>query len=199
MLACYRHRPDAILPTRATEYSVGLDLYSPASYLSRPGERIKIDTGVGITPPPGTYIRIAPRSGLAHLYGLDVLGGVIDRDFVDSVQVLLINHGTNEVKIPAGAKIAQAIVERAIMLEPQWVVPPAMAARRGGFGSSDAHAHPDLKNEHHVGRMPPTPVCSTELGVSPSSQSVFADAEEEIEGAMQRLQFPADVANESTT
>jgi hypothetical protein len=40
------------------------------------------------------YFRIAPRSGLAVKFGIDVLAGVVDSDYRGEIIVLLINHGT---------------------------------------------------------------------------------------------------------
>ena len=40
----------------------------------------------------GCYWRIAPRSGLAKIYGIDGGAGVIDQDFRGNLGVVLFNH-----------------------------------------------------------------------------------------------------------
>ena len=36
--------PEAVVPTRATKYSIGLDLYSPANYLIHPKKQVLTPT-----------------------------------------------------------------------------------------------------------------------------------------------------------
>ena len=52
---------EAILPRRATEWSVGYDLFSSAEVTVPPGELVCVPTGIAIKLPPGTYGRVAPR------------------------------------------------------------------------------------------------------------------------------------------
>ena len=49
-------------------------------------------TDLALELPHGCYGRIATRSGLASLWGIDVGAGVIDPDFKGKVGVLLFNH-----------------------------------------------------------------------------------------------------------
>ena len=71
-----------------------------------------VSTGISVGLPPGTYGRIAPRSGLAVKHGLDTLAGVIDPDYSDEVRVVLVN---TDMRIPfiikPGYRIAQLILE----------------------------------------------------------------------------------------
>ena len=69
-------------------------------------------TDLRIACPPGTYVRIAPRSGLAYKFGIDVGAGVIDADYRGPVGVILFNFGTDEFTIKRGDRIAQAILEQ---------------------------------------------------------------------------------------
>lgn len=109
----------ATIPTRAHAGDAGYDLYADLStdekellVVLAPMERRLVPTGVRVHLPSGTYARVAPRSGLAVKYGIDVLAGVIDRGFEAPIQVLLINFGTENYEIRHGDRIAQLIVTR---------------------------------------------------------------------------------------
>lgn len=57
-----------------------------------------VSTGIAIHTPPGTYGRVAPRSGLACKNFIDVGAGVIDEDYRGEVKVLLFNFGEEAFK-----------------------------------------------------------------------------------------------------
>jgi dUTP pyrophosphatase len=132
--------PHAILPTRATPSAVGYDLFSIDNYVVLPGRRVVIATGITVNLPPGTYGRIAPRSGLAVKHGLDTLAGVIDPDYTGEVKVVLQNLDVNQpFVIRPGYRIAQLILEQCVT--PEVVEVPSeftQLTERGaaGFGST---------------------------------------------------------------
>ena len=134
--------PSAILPTRATPGAVGYDLYSIDSYVVLPGRRVVVATGVTIQLPPGTYGRIAPRSGLAVKHGLDTLAGVIDPDYTGEIKVVLQNLDVNQpFVIRPGYRIAQLILEQCVTPDVVEIAAPVVpATQRGdaGFGSTGA-------------------------------------------------------------
>ena len=83
----------AVIPTRATKYSVGLDFYSPSDYLIHPLSQIHIPTQIKIRVPLGHYGRLASKSGLAMKHHIHVGAGVIDPDYTGEVKILLFNVG----------------------------------------------------------------------------------------------------------
>lgn len=97
---------------RATPGSAGFDICSAEAYKLEKGEKKLFKTGLYISLPEGTYGRIAPRSGLALKYGVDVLAGVVDQDYTGEIGVILINFGDKEFGVNKGDKIAQLIIER---------------------------------------------------------------------------------------
>lgn len=108
---------DAIIPSKATPGSIGLDLYSVESYVVFPGQRVVVSTGIEphIPEGAGVYGRIAPRSGLAVKHGLDVGAGVVDPGDTSEIRVVLFNHDDHRpFVIRPGYRIAQLILERAI-------------------------------------------------------------------------------------
>ncbi len=86
---------------------------------------------------PGYYGRIAPRSGLAAKYGIDVLAGVCDASYRGEVGVVLINHGNAAFPIKPGDRIAQLIIEACAPVTWRVVDQLSDTSRsNGGFGST---------------------------------------------------------------
>jgi dUTP pyrophosphatase len=102
----------ATLPVRSSPGAAGYDLFSTDNYVVLPGRRAVISTGISVQLPPGTYGRIAPRSGLAVKHGLDTLAGVIEPDYTGEIKVVLQNLDTVQpFVIRPGYRIAQLILE----------------------------------------------------------------------------------------
>ena len=72
-------------------------------------------TDIQIAIPDGCYGRIAPRSGLAVNYFIDVGAGVIDGDFRGNIAVLLFNFGKEDYHVVKHDRISQLILERIFM------------------------------------------------------------------------------------
>lgn len=100
----------AIVPTRATDGSVGYDLYTPERVVVHGRTMECINLQIGVQPPSGYFALIKPRSGLAFRNQFDVLAGVIDVDFVHPLKVLLFNHSATFHVFQAGDRIAQLVL-----------------------------------------------------------------------------------------
>lgn len=126
----------ASIPTRATPFSVGLDLYSPEDCTVPARNRYLLALGICIELPPGCYGRIAPRSGLALKNFIDIGAGVIDPDYRGEVHVLLFNFADSDYVVKRGDRVAQLICERVYM--PLLCDCRVTTSERstGGFGSS---------------------------------------------------------------
>lgn len=134
--------PLAKLPTRGSPGAAGYDLYSanpePIVIQGQCG-RALVPTGLQAVLPPGTYGRVAPRSGLAVKKGVSIGAGVIDIDYTGEVGVLVVNQGDADITITAGERIAQLILER--ILTPEVVELDYISDTQrgsGGFGSTGA-------------------------------------------------------------
>lgn len=106
----------AIIPTRATEGSVGYDLHCVHSDMLVPYETRLIRTGIVLEmdPKEGVAGIIKERSGLAKK-GISVAGGVIDIDYRGEIMVMLRNNNSypdGSVFITAGDRIAQMVFHR---------------------------------------------------------------------------------------
>lgn len=132
---------NAIIPLRATPGSVGYDLYSTEEYVLLPGNRVVVSTGVQIGLPPGTYGRIAPKSGQSVKHGIHVGAGVIDRDYSGELKVVLFNLDRQKsFVIRPGYRIAQLVLEKVEtpdVVEVCDIVYESDIRGTGGFGSTD--------------------------------------------------------------
>jgi dUTP pyrophosphatase len=129
--------PRATLPTRGSVHAAGLDLYSLEEVSIPPKERVVVPTGLAVAIPESYYGRVAPRSGLAMNYGLDVLSGVIDADYRGEIRCILYNTGDEAIHLPAQSKICQLIVEQIAVPEAAWSDQISETERgAGGFGST---------------------------------------------------------------
>jgi dUTP pyrophosphatase len=127
----------ALLPKRGSALAAGLDVCAIEDVEIGPRQRGMARTGLAVAIPPGFYGRVAPRSGLAAKNGLDVLAGVIDSDYRGEIVCVLYNTGDETIKLPAGSKICQLIVEQIITPEATWASDLDETARgAGGFGST---------------------------------------------------------------
>lgn len=129
------------LPKRATAGSAGYDFFAPAEFVVRPGETIKIPTGVRVEMDMEWVLKCYPRSGLGFKYRLQLNNtvGIIDSDYFYSDNeghiFAKLTNDTNEEKtltIPEGTGFMQGIfVEYGITVDDD-----AQGIRNGGFGST---------------------------------------------------------------
>ena len=104
----------AKLPTQGTDESISYDVYlNEAEFKIEPGQIQLLPTGISVKPPPNSYIRIAPWSGLTVKQHLHLLAGVMDPDYRRNITVVLQNFGTKTQVFKRGDKIAQLTVENA--------------------------------------------------------------------------------------
>jgi dUTP pyrophosphatase len=91
-----------------------MDLRADEAVELAPGERKLVPTGLAIELPEGCEGQVRPRSGLALRHGIGMVNapGTIDRDYRGEVGVLLVNHGSEPVRLERGERIAQLVVAR---------------------------------------------------------------------------------------
>lgn len=143
-LRVYKMRANAVIPRYETSGAAGMDLAAclEAPLVIPPGETARVSTGLQIALPAGHEGQVRPRSGLAARHGVTVLNspGTIDEDYRGEVQVILINHGTEDFTIETGDRIAQLIVAQVTRVEVEIVNDePSLGGTkrgRGGFGST---------------------------------------------------------------
>lgn len=138
--------PDARLPRNWTGDSVGYDVHCyaisesgrPNKCIIPPGNTVNISTGLLIEPPPGYFVMVCSRSGLAkRSVFVANAPGIIDPDYRGEIKVLLYNGGIQTYYVQHEDRIAQLVlvpVSRLQIVE----VEKLSETERGdaGFGST---------------------------------------------------------------
>ena len=96
---------DAIIPTRTSKRSAGLDLYFSIDVNFEVGSIKKINTGICVSLQENSYGSIRDKSSLAAK-GLLTLGGVIDNYYTGEI-VVITTSLVEPIKIKKEQKIAQ--------------------------------------------------------------------------------------------
>ena len=124
------------IPYKATKGSAGYDVSSNEERLIRPGDIVKISTGISLELPSNTYAMLLGRSGLAT-QGIWIHNGVIDNDYRGVVSFVVGNIGRNSVQIQKGMRIGQLIL-MPILPTTYTMVQTLSASQRNvnGFGST---------------------------------------------------------------
>ena len=129
------------LPKRATVGSAGYDFYTPIDVILKPGEAIKIPTGIRCEMNPSWVLMLFPRSGLGFKFRLQLNNtvGVIDSDYFYSDNeghiFIKLTNDSNENKtldVKKGEGIVQGIFLTYGIVEDDDV----SEIRNGGFGST---------------------------------------------------------------
>ena len=127
---------NAIIPTRASKESAGLDLHSSIDVDIEAGSIKKVNTGICISLPENSYGSIRDKSSSGSK-GLLTLGGVIDKDYTGEIIVIMISL-IEPMKIKKGKKTAQLIVSNIIYPEIKKVEFLKETERNNkGFGEMD--------------------------------------------------------------
>lgn len=142
--------PNARVPSRITDTSIGYDLFTPVSFDIEAYSSKLVDTGVAIDFGDTTaaasnyavYGKIESKSGIVLHKRVTTLAGVIDPDYRGSIQVFLQNFGDMVQRFEAGDRIAQLVFIMA--QQPKLEVvrefpPPGHSTQRGekGWGEMD--------------------------------------------------------------
>ncbi len=131
---------EIILPKRATKGSAGYDFFAPFYFSLKPGETIKIPTGIRVKIDEGWALKIYPRSSLGFKYRLTLNNtvGIIDSDYYYAdneghIFIKLTNCGDKQLSVDKGSAFAQGV-----FTEYGITVDDACEVRRtGGMGSTD--------------------------------------------------------------
>ncbi len=131
----------AIIPTYATEFSAGADLYActQAPIIINPHQTVMVHTGIAMEIPVGYAGLVYARSGMATKRNLAPANkvGVIDSDYRGEIMVALHNHGEEAQTIENGERIAQLVI--APFVTADFILADELCETvrgEGGFGST---------------------------------------------------------------
>lgn len=136
-------KDEAVIPKRATDGSVGYDLYAclEENIVIKPGMTINIGTGLSLEIEEkniGGFI--FARSGLATKKGIIPANcvGVVDNDYRGEIIVALKNTSCDLYEVKNGDRIAQIIFLPTIIFDDIIVADDLSESERGigGFGST---------------------------------------------------------------
>jgi dUTP pyrophosphatase len=102
--------PDAKIPTYSHDESAGFDIYSVEDVVIKPGETRIVKSGISLEVPPGKVVFIWDRSGLG-VRGIHRFAGVIDSDYRGEYNIVLCNHGKEDLEIKKWDRIAQGVIQ----------------------------------------------------------------------------------------
>jgi len=129
----------ASIPKAAHPGDAGFDIAASEAVDLLPGERALVPTGLAMAVPVGYAGLVVPRSGLAIRHGISVVNGpgLYDSGYRGEMRVILINHGTEPIRIEVGDRIAQLVIV-AIPVVSWEEVEELSESERGvsGFGST---------------------------------------------------------------
>lgn len=132
---------DIVLPFRKTRYSAGYDFISLGDFTLKPGEILKIPTGVKVLLNYDEFLAIFVRSSMGFKYNIRMCNqvGIIDSDYYSNesndghIWICLQNEGNVDYKIEKGASFAQGIIMKYYTVDDD----NSSSVREGGIGSTD--------------------------------------------------------------
>lgn len=101
----------AKLPAYAHPHDAGMDIYADDDIIIRPGETVRISTGIASELEDGYVALIWDKSGIGTK-GVHRLAGVIDSGYRGEWLVVMHNLSQQDYKIEKGDKIAQALIQK---------------------------------------------------------------------------------------
>ncbi len=132
---------DIVLPKRKTKNSAGYDFISFIRMCIKPGESVKIPTGIKVKLNDDEYLSIYVRSsmGIKNCIRLCNQVGIIDSDYYNNIDneghiwICVKNEGEKEFIIDKGTAFAQGIISKYYICDDD----DTNEVRTGGIGSTD--------------------------------------------------------------
>ena len=132
---------DIKLPVRSTMHSAGYDFISPFDFELKPGETIKVPSGIKVSMNEDEFLAILVRSSMGFKYNIRLCNqvGIVDSDYYNNPDneghmfIALKNEGEKVFTVNKGDKYAQGIFQKYLVTDDD----EASGERLGGFGSTN--------------------------------------------------------------
>lgn len=129
------------LPKRATKSSGGYDFYALYDYNLKPGEIMKVPTGLKVYMEDDEILLLLDRSSMGFKYNVRFCNqvGVIDADYYNNsnneghMWICIQNEGTEDYVVKKGDAMCQGIFIKYLRTDNER---ENFTARAGGFGST---------------------------------------------------------------
>lgn len=135
--------PNATLPTRVHDNLAygdsGYDVSAVEDVVIPARGTALVATGLTLANlPPGIWIRIESRSGLAFKHNVHAFNGIIDNNYRGDLGIKLINHSDVDYHVKSGDRIAQLVLYPLVVVIRSIFTDNITATDRGsnGFGST---------------------------------------------------------------
>ena len=133
---------DITLPCRSTKHAAGYDFKSPIEFELKPGEIIKVPTGIKASMNEDEFLAILVRSSMGFKYNIRLCNqvGVIDSDYYNNegneghIFIALQNEGDKVFKANVGDNIAQGIFINFNVVDDEEEI---TSLRKGGLGATN--------------------------------------------------------------
>jgi dUTP pyrophosphatase len=138
---------NAKAPEKATEGSVGYDIFTATEGVVDERGKFIFKTDIAIDVPEGYYAKISQRSSVTWNYDCTIEAGIIDPDYRGNIEVVVFNHSNESKYFPKHFRIAQLILTKYVSTDIE-IVDSLMPTKRGtkGFGkaTADLASEPDI-------------------------------------------------------
>jgi len=130
-----------ILPKRSTKYSAGYDFFSLSDFTMKPGEILKIPTGVKFCMNRDEMLMLFVRSSMGFKYNVRMCNqvGIFESDYYNNVNneghawIKLQNEGEQDYIVKKGDGIAQGVFTKFLTVDEEDEI---INERKGGLGST---------------------------------------------------------------
>lgn len=130
------------LPKRSTKNAAGYDFYALCDYTLKPGEIIKVPTGIKVSMEIDEVLFLIDRSSMGFKYNVRLCNqvGVIDQDYYNNsnneghIWIRIQNEGDKDYVVKKGDGIIQGIFIKYLKTDDD---KESESVRNGGFGSTN--------------------------------------------------------------
>ena len=131
-----------LLPKRGTKCAAGYDFYSLYDYTLKPGETMKIPTGVKVSMEEDDVLFLIDRSSMGFKYNVRMCNqvGVIDADYYNNknneghMWIKIQNEGDQDYVVKKGQAMIQGIFIKYLKVDDEEEI---LENRNGGIGSTN--------------------------------------------------------------
>ncbi|MBU1179260.1 dUTP diphosphatase [Patescibacteria group bacterium] len=99
-------------PRKALKGDAGYDIFSNEDITLWAGDKASIKTGFATKLEDGFVGLVWDKGGISNNYGVTVLGGVFDSNYIGEWVIGLVNLGRKAYRVEKGQKIAQVLFQK---------------------------------------------------------------------------------------